>query len=127
MLSFVCFPVFAFGADLALPPSILADHIQHQQNEANASLQFGLFTFIAKLALALASAITFPLLDWADFTAGQQNTEASLHALSLAYAAIPCAIKLLSVALLWRAPLIENGETYVQEIHPSTVRSRHHA
>ncbi|MFT7144951.1 MAG: hypothetical protein ACI8QY_001009, partial [bacterium] len=33
---------------------------------------------------------------------GLKNNETSLQALSLAYAAIPCLIKLISIYLLWR-------------------------
>ena len=119
----------AFGADLALPPSILADHIQEHDQQADASLQFGLFAFLAKLALAVASAITFPLLDASGFTPAQENSEQALHALSLAYAAIPCLIKLGAAVLLWRHTThLDTGESHDQNpIHPHTYRSHPHA
>lgn len=125
----VCiFSGIAFGADLALPPSIVADHIHTEQNEHNASLQFGLLTFLAKAALAIASAIVFPLLDWTGFKAGADNSDAALLMLSFTYAAIPCAIKLLAILMLWRADTTTHtGDYHDHQTHLTTDRSRHHA
>ncbi|MFT7432564.1 MAG: GPH family glycoside/pentoside/hexuronide:cation symporter [Alphaproteobacteria bacterium] len=92
----------AFGAELVLPPSILADHIQYYKKEKQVSFYFGLLAFIAKFALAIAVAVSFIILDKYEFTPGLKNNETSLQALSLAYAAIPCLIKLISIYLLWR-------------------------
>ncbi len=116
----------AFGADLALPPSILADHIHAGQQEQHASLQFGVFAFLAKTVLAVASAIVFPLLDWSGFQAGQINSREALWTLSLTYAAIPCAIKLTAAFMLWRMQPTQSGENHAQNTHPIADRSRHH-
>lgn len=90
----------AFGADLALPPSILADKIHQHKQESFASTQFGIFSFLSKLALALASAMVLPVLESYGFRAGQANSEDALWVLGLFYAAIPCAIKTLAMILL---------------------------
>jgi glycoside/pentoside/hexuronide:cation symporter, GPH family len=58
--------------------------------------------FLAKLALALAAAITLPYLQSVGFKPGQESTKSALHALNLSYAIIPCFIKLISIYLLWR-------------------------
>ena len=92
----------AFGAELVLPTSILADHIHDNKKEDQASFQYGVLAFLAKLSLALAVAISFLFLDISEFTPDTQNTDSSLKALSLSYAAIPCFIKLISIYLLWR-------------------------
>ncbi len=92
----------AFGADLSLPPSILADHIHQMKEENRASSLYGLLTFLAKAALAFASFITLPLLDYVGYRPAMTNTEQALIALSLAYALIPCVIKIGSVFLLWK-------------------------
>lgn len=92
----------AFGAELVLPASILADHIHEGKNEETAAIHFGLLAFLAKLALALAAATTLPYLQLQGFLAGQSNSEEALRALSVSYAAIPCLIKLISIYLLWR-------------------------
>ncbi len=118
----------AFGADLALPPSILADHIHAHRQETEASLQFGLFSFLAKAALAIASVLVFPLLEMVGFQAGTDNTEHALLMLSLAYAAIPCLIKLCAACLLWRTTPLSNGDYHHETTtHPSTNRSTPHA
>ena len=100
----------AFGAELVLPASILADHIQDKKNENSAAMHFGVLAFLAKLALALAAATTLPYLELQGFVAGQNNTEDALRALSISYAAIPCLIKLISTYLLWR--LINDKKNY---------------
>lgn len=99
----------AFGAELVLPTSILADHIHDHKKEEQASLHYGILAFLAKLALAFAAAISFVFLDIFGFTPGVQNEESSLQALSISYAAIPCAIKLISIYLLWRIINEENN------------------
>jgi GPH family glycoside/pentoside/hexuronide:cation symporter len=92
----------AFSADLALPPAILADYIHEQKNEAVAASQFGLFAFLAKLALALASVIALPFLDIAGYKPGLNNDANALQALGFIYAAIPCLLKIISIFMLWR-------------------------
>lgn len=92
----------AFGAELVLPASILADHIHDNKKENQASFHYGVLAFLAKLSLAMAAAISFAFLDMSGFAPAVQNTDNSLQALSLSYAAIPCFIKLISIFLLWR-------------------------
>lgn len=92
----------AFGAELVLPSSILADHIQDSESEDNAAMHFGILAFLAKLALALAAATSFLYLENRGFVAGHDNTETALQALSLSYTLIPCLFKLISTYLLWR-------------------------
>lgn len=117
----------AFGADLSLPPALLADHIHQQEVENSASMQFGLLAFLAKTALALGSAIALSLLDMAGFQAGQANNSEALQMLSLTYAAIPCAIKLIATMWLWRVfPLHNTGESHEKNHSNHTHRSSHH-
>ncbi len=52
----------ALGADLALPPSILADVIDRRGAMASAGAYFGVWTLATKLNLALAAGIALPLL-----------------------------------------------------------------
>ena len=92
----------ALGADLALPPSILADHIHEGKTEEHAASQYALLALFAKLSLAVASAITLPLLAEAGFVPGASNSAGALFALSAAYALIPCLLKLASALLLAR-------------------------
>jgi Na+/melibiose symporter-like transporter len=95
----------ALGADLALPPALLARVIDANGDTARREgAYFGLWNFVNKLNLALAAGVALPALHWLGFTPGARGASA-LDALSLSYALIPCALKLLAAALLlvaWR-------------------------
>ena len=95
----------ALGADLALPPALLAGVIAasgHRGQREGA--YFGLWSFATKMNLALAAGIALPLLSWLGYVPGQPSEE-GMRALAIAYAALPCALKLAAAWLLWRAPL----------------------
>ncbi|MEM8833816.1 MAG: MFS transporter [Pseudomonadota bacterium] len=92
----------ALGADLALPPSILADRVTKQKTEAEATQYYALLAFIPKVALAIASGMTFLLLDQMGFVAGIENSPESLQGLVTLYALVPCLIKLSAAVYLWR-------------------------
>jgi len=100
----------ALGADLALPPSMLADVIDEEGAAAAApgvvagrgeGAYFGLWNLVTKLNLALAAGISLPLLGALGYVPGASGGAA---ALSFAYAIIPCGLKLLAVAALWVSP-----------------------
>jgi Na+/melibiose symporter-like transporter len=92
----------ALGADLALPPSLLADVMDRDRGLLNATARsegayFGLWNLVTKLNLALAAGISLPLLGALGYVPGAAGGAA---ALSLAYCLIPCGLKLLAVAAL---------------------------
>lgn len=89
----------ALGADLALPPSILADVIGRRPGPAPTGAYFGAWTLATKLNLALAAGIALPLLAALGYAPGADDPSA-LRALALVYAALPCALKLVAVAAL---------------------------
>lgn len=91
----------ALGADLTLPPSILADHIHARGNLAFSATHYALLAFFAKASLALASAIALPALDIAGFKPRSANSADALMALSISYALIPCVLKLAATGLLY--------------------------
>jgi Na+/melibiose symporter-like transporter len=96
----------AYGAELALPPSILADIVDGDQRAAQArpdGAYFGLWQMLDKLNLALAAGITLPLLAGFGYQPGA--AQPAQGALSLMYALVPCAIKLVAAGCLWVAPL----------------------
>lgn len=117
----------ALGADLTIPPSLLADGIHAQGHQRFAGTHFAALAFIAKASLALASAITLPLLDAAGFRPQSANTESARAALALAYALIPCGLKLVSAGLLY-ACLIRSypGGSNDDTQNPGHFRSTHH-
>lgn len=99
----------AVGADLALPASLQADVIDLDTAESGAQRSASYLAFwglATKLALALAVGIAFPTLSafGLDPGAGQRSV-AGLTALALLYAALPVALKLVAVALMWRFPI----------------------
>ena len=97
----------ALGADLALPPALLAGVISSAGHSGQREgAYFGLWNWMTKMNLALAAGIALPLLDYLGYTPGRA-TEPGLTALGITYALLPCALKLTAAALLWRAPLRE--------------------
>ncbi|MCU0899605.1 MAG: MFS transporter [Cypionkella sp.] len=88
----------ALGADLTLLPALFARRLATLGRGEGAA--FGLWSFVSKLSLALAAATLLPALSLAGFTPGAANTSQALMALSLLYAALPCALKLLAFCLL---------------------------
>jgi len=122
------FSGFALGADLALPPSILADHIHQNTKESNAASHYALLALAAKLSLALASAIALPLLGKAGFIPATQNSDTSLMFLSTVYALIPCALKLAAAVLLARLFIYSNqGDTHENRQANRNIRNSRHA
>ncbi len=92
----------ALGADLALPPSILADRVTRQKTESEATQYYALLAFIPKTSIAIASGVSFLVLGQLGFVAGTQNTPTVMQSLITLYALIPCLIKLIAAYYLWR-------------------------
>jgi Na+/melibiose symporter-like transporter len=90
----------ALGAELILPPSILSDMIDAGGTAEATSTHFSLMAFLMKMAMAIAAALSFGLLDRAGFQAAVQNTPDTLCLLSILYAFIPCGLKMLSAVML---------------------------
>jgi glycoside/pentoside/hexuronide:cation symporter, GPH family len=97
----------ALGADMTLLPAIFARHLAESTPEAGPATAFGLWAFVSKLSLALSAATLLPLLQAQGFQPGVANSDAALTTLSLLYAALPCALKLLAIAMLALTPVPE--------------------
>lgn len=89
----------AFGADLALPPALLADMAESPQAKAGAGSYFGWWNLVTKLNLALAAGIALPLLGVLGYQPGGSS---GLLSLALVYCLLPVALKLVAAALAWR-------------------------
>lgn len=87
----------ALGADLALPPALVADMIDADP-APQPGAYYGLMSFFAKFTLALAAGLALPLLDGWGYAPGGGN----LFALSATYALLPIAMKLGALAWFWR-------------------------
>lgn len=116
----------ALGADLSLPPSLLADLLARASSAPGAPAGpkdmrsdcthvpgavalglaaptgacFGWWSFVTKANLALAAGLALPLLSVFAYTPGVRAPQALL-ALSLVYAVLPVLLKLGAIALLW--------------------------
>ena len=93
----------AFGADLALPASLLADVADRDERAGGRpdGAYFGIWHLLEKLVLALAAGIGLPLIAALGYVPG---TGQGAGALAFAYALVPCAIKLAAVVLLTFSP-----------------------
>lgn len=95
----------AFGADLALPPALLARVIDANGHSGQREgSYFGLWNAVNKLVLALAGGIALNLVTALGYARGA-TSEAALAALAVTYALVPCALKLVAASLLlvaWR-------------------------
>jgi glycoside/pentoside/hexuronide:cation symporter, GPH family len=87
----------ALGADLTLLSAIFARRMARILPEGAAG--FALWAFVSKATLAVTAITVLPFLDWQGF-AGPDSDAAALTTLALTYALVPCALKLLAIALL---------------------------
>lgn len=94
----------ALGADLAIPPAMLATVLADAPGQhAREGTYFGLWNLATKLNLAAAAGLALPLLGVLGYVPGQ-SSEHTL-ALSATYALLPCALKLAAAGLLAAARL----------------------
>lgn len=96
----------AYGAELAMPASMLADVVDVEEESTGQrpdGAYFGLWQMIEKLNLAVAAGIALPLLGYLGYRPG--TAQDAFAALPAVYALLPCAIKLAAATLLWFAPI----------------------
>jgi GPH family glycoside/pentoside/hexuronide:cation symporter len=95
----------ALGADLALPPALVADFIDHDDQPVPGAY-YGLLGFFAKFTLALAAGIALPLLA----LLGYQPGSSQVWALSATYALLPCLLKIAAFGWFWAwRPRLQSG------------------
>ncbi|MFG6559449.1 MFS transporter [Sulfitobacter sp. 1A15299] len=96
------------GADLTLLPAMFASRMA--QISPSAAEGFGLWSFVSKLTLAFAAAALLPALEGAGLqTATGTSSRSSISLLIWFYAGVPCALKLLAIALLAGAKDVETS------------------
>ena len=94
------------GADLTLMPALFAKRMATVS--PNGGQGFGLWSLVSKFTLAFAAAALLPVLEASGFRAGDANSAEALTTLTYLYALVPCALKLIAVALL-AATTLEEG------------------
>ncbi len=92
----------ALGADMVILPVMFS--VALTSAGLKASLAFGIWSFAGKLGLALAAFLVLPVLDYSGFTPGVPNTAAALTTLNIAYAILPCILKLGAFGLVLALP-----------------------
>ena len=99
----------ALGADLAIPPAIVADRLHAAGDQPRAARYFAANAFCAKSAFALATGLSLPALGILGYQPGQPMAAGVGQSLAAVYALVPCLIKTLSAIWLFRAmPVLEN-------------------
>ncbi|MCE2722838.1 MAG: MFS transporter [Burkholderiales bacterium] len=115
------------GADLALPPSILADVIDDDERAGhgrNEGAYFGLWNLVTKMNLALAAGIALPALAMLGYVPQGANSGQSLTYLAAIYALLPCMLKAIAAAALLYSPFVRSaantrgGIPLVQKANP---------
>jgi Na+/melibiose symporter-like transporter len=101
------------GADLSLPPSILADVIDEDTKRGlgrNEGAYFGLWNLVTKFNLALAAGIALPALAILGYVPGANTAESatSLTYLAMIYALLPCALKAIAAVALINTPFFKS-------------------
>ena len=98
----------ALGADMTLLPAIFAHRLATLHTKGGEAVAFGLWSFVSKLSLAIAAGTLLPILDAYGFKSGQTNPEPALQTLTVLYALVPCALKLVAMAVLAATPAPES-------------------
>ena len=99
------------GADLALPPSILADVIDDDERAGfgrNEGAYFGLWNVVTKMNLALAAGIALPALAMLGYVPQGKNSVESLNYLAAIYALLPCVLKAVAAVALLYSPFVRD-------------------
>ncbi len=92
----------ALGADLTLLPAMFATRMA--KISPSAAEGFGLWSFVSKFTLALAAVALLPALEQAGLHVGTgPNPAEVVNLLVWLYAGVPCALKLIAIALLGSA------------------------
>jgi glycoside/pentoside/hexuronide:cation symporter, GPH family len=98
------------GADLSLPPSILADVIDDDERAGlgrNEGSYFGLWNLVTKMNLALAAGIALPTLSLLGYQPKITTSPQALMYLSATYALLPCVLKFGAIAALVFSPFFK--------------------
>ena len=100
----------AYGADMVMPPSLVAILAGRQMKQSNFAQYYSLVSFLGKMALAFATLLTFALLDLAAFAPDESNSQETLLFVSFLYAVLPCMLKVLALILIFRLQASPNAK-----------------
>lgn len=92
----------ALGADMVILPALFSGVLSAAGLPTGQA--FGIWAFVSKSALALAAVLALPYLERAGYRPGQANDADALAALNFSYAILPCLLKLVVIAMVFRLP-----------------------
>jgi Na+/melibiose symporter-like transporter len=92
----------ALGADMVILPALFSGRLSAAGLPTGQA--FGIWAFVSKSALALAAMAVLPYLEVAGYRPGGMNSPEALAALTFAYAILPCLLKLVVIAMVFRLP-----------------------
>ena len=92
----------AVGAELVILPAVFASLLGRAGTATGQS--FGLWSFATKLSLPLAALMVLPALDVVGFVPAGDNSDIALDRLTLLYAVLPCALKIVAAVTLLIMP-----------------------
>lgn len=98
-----CLTGFCLGADLSIPLSIQSDVTDYHKEKFNndiSGILFSLLIFLNKFTLALATIISFSLLDFYEFEANETAFGEVKYLIIFLYAGTPIILKLIVVIML---------------------------
>ena len=94
-----CLTGLVLGADLAFPSAILGDKVVIDDDK-DTGKYFAILTILPKVAIAIASGLSFIILSIVGFDAGKVNSLASLNTLKYLYALLPCVLRLIAIIMM---------------------------
>lgn len=98
---------FSMGADILILPLMFSRALISAGLKAASA--FGYWSFAGKFALALAAAISLPLLGFFDFIPDEPMNDTARSALIFAYAILPCCLKLVALFFTLTLPQKERS------------------
>lgn len=100
-----------------LGPSMAADVIDADHLASGVqrgALFMALWSMVDKLAVALATVVALPLVQWSGFDPNASNDPASLRALHYTFCAVPLLFFFASIACIWHYPLTREHHAEVR-------------
>lgn len=88
------------GADMVILPAVFSVQLGLVR-DVSQDVAFGLWTFVSKLSLAIAAITVLPAVALFGFDPNTIPTVQGLYALSVAYALVPCLLKLAALGMVW--------------------------
>lgn len=101
----------SFGCDAIMPTSMLADIVHKDELDGKgrpAALYLAMKNSVSKLTFIAPMGLAFPLLDWAGFVSGKENSTSAVTTLIFFYAALPLLLRFIALFIIRSMPKTED-------------------